>query len=211
MKRKPEPKMCPHCKQDFGHGFALINHMRFCVPETAPVPPLRFAANKSSSQDKDEHFQSPTQHEDKHQQSSTQDDDVHLQSLTQDDDVHLQSSTQDQGQDLGPDLRQEQGLQHTQLPIVTRKVVRNLTPQLKAIVEFLESSEFGEGSSRTHSQHALDYTRSCVCAKTQLLPKDIKTCWIHVAKVVLLCLLMSHLLCLLMSHLLCDDIVLFIV
>ena len=175
MKRKAEPQKCRHCKQDFGQGFGLINHMRFCVPETAPVATLRFAANKSSSQDKEEHYQSPPKHEDEHHQSSTQDDNV-----------HLQSATQDQGKDLVPDLRQEQGLQHTQRSIMTRKVVRNLTPRVKAIVEFLETVEFGEGSSRTHSQHSLDYTRSCVCAKTQLLPKDIKTCWRHVAKVVLL-------------------------
>ena len=175
MKRKAEPKTCPQCQRNFGHGFALINHMRYCLSESAAVAPLGLAANQSSSKDKDAddvHF--PSQHEDEHHQSSTQDDDV-----------HFPSWTQDQGQDLVPDLRQEQGLQHTQQQIMTRKVVRKLTPQLKGIVEFLETVEFGEGSSRAHSQHSLDYTRSCVCAKTQLLPKDIKTCWRHVAKVVL--------------------------
>lgn len=163
MKRKAEPKTCPQCQRNFGHGFALINHMRYCLSESSAVAPLGLAANQSSSKDKDDddvHF--PSQHEDEHHQSSTQDDDVHFPSWTR-----------------------EQGLQHTQQPIMTRKVVRKLTPQLKGIVEFLETVEFGEGSSRAHSQHSLDYTRSCVCAKTQLLPKDIKTCWRHVAKFVL--------------------------
>ena len=146
--------------------------MRYCIIAVGPaVAQIGRVANQSSSQDKDEHYQSPTQNEDEHHQSSTQDDDV-----------NLQSSTQDQGPNPGT----EQDLQHTQQPIMTKKVVGKLTPKLKAIVEFLETVEFGEGQSRAHSHYSLEYTHSCVCAKTMLLPKDIRTCWIHVAKVVLL-------------------------
>jgi hypothetical protein len=175
MKRKSVPKRCAHCKQDFGQGFALINHMRHYIAVGSAVAQRGFVANQSSSQDKDEHYQSPTQNEDEHHQSSTQDDDF-----------NLQSSTQDQGQEIGPDPGTEQGLQHTQQPIVTEIVVGKLTPKLKAIVEFLETVQFREGQSRAQRQHSLEYTHSCVCAKTMLLPKDIRICWIHVAKVVLL-------------------------
>ena len=151
--------------------------MRYCLVVSA-----------AQSKDKDEHSQSPRQQHDndEHHQSSTQDEDEHHQSSTQDDEVHFQSSTLDQGEDQGQDPGKEQGLQHTQQPIMRRKLLRMLNPKLKAIVEFLEKVEFGEGESRAHSQNSLDYTRSCVCAKTMLLPKDIRTCWRHVIKVVFL-------------------------
>jgi hypothetical protein len=128
MKQKSELKKCTHCQQQFGHGFALINHMRYCVVVSSAVASLGLAANQSSSKGKEEHSQPPAQHENEHHESSTQDDEV-----------HLQSSTQDQGKDQGQDLGKEQGLQHTQQPIMRRKLVRKLTPQLKAIVEFLET------------------------------------------------------------------------
>ena len=176
MKRNAQPTRCTQCQQQFGQGFALINHKRYC-----------FVVSAAQSKDKDEHSQSPRQqHEDEHHQSSTQDEDEHHQSSTQDDEVHFQSWTQDQGEDQGQDPGKEQGLQHTQqqgIMRMRRKLLRMLNPKLKAIVEFLEKVEFGEGESRAHSQHSLDYTRSCVCAKTMLLPKDIRTCWNHVIMV----------------------------
>jgi hypothetical protein len=56
-------------------------------------------------------------------------------------------------------------------------------PKTKEILEFLGTAEMGEGCSREHAQGWLDYTKKKGGASTRLLPKDIRTCWEHVAKV----------------------------
>ena len=57
------------------------------------------------------------------------------------------------------------------------------TPKTREIVEFLGTAEMGEGCSREHAQGWLDYHKKKGGASAQLLPKDIRTCWKHVAKV----------------------------
>ncbi len=51
------------------------------------------------------------------------------------------------------------------------------------ILEFLETAEMGEGSSREHAQGWLDYHHRKGGRSAAVLPKDIRTCWQHVAKV----------------------------
>jgi hypothetical protein len=58
-----------------------------------------------------------------------------------------------------------------------------LSPKTLEIVEFLETAEMGESCSREHAQGWLDYLQKKGGPSAQLLPKDIRTCWKHVAKV----------------------------
>jgi hypothetical protein len=58
-----------------------------------------------------------------------------------------------------------------------------LTPKTQEIIEFLGTAEKGEGCSREHAQGWLDYHKGKGGASASLLPKDIRTCWEHVAKV----------------------------
>ena len=58
-----------------------------------------------------------------------------------------------------------------------------LTPKTREILEFLSTAEKGEGCSREHAQGWLDYKKKKGGQSAQLLPKDIRTCWKHVAKV----------------------------
>jgi hypothetical protein len=51
------------------------------------------------------------------------------------------------------------------------------------ILEFLQTAEMGEGSSREHAQGWLDYHHRKGGRSAAVLPKDIRTCWEHVAKV----------------------------
>ncbi len=57
------------------------------------------------------------------------------------------------------------------------------TPKTIEILEFLGTAEMGEGCSREHAQGWLDYQKQKGGASTTLLPKDIRTCWNHVAEV----------------------------
>ena len=56
-------------------------------------------------------------------------------------------------------------------------------PKTTEILEFLGTAEMGEGCSREHAQGWLDYQKKKCGQSAQLLPKDIRTCWKHVAKV----------------------------
>jgi len=57
------------------------------------------------------------------------------------------------------------------------------TPKTLEILEFLGTAEKGEGCSREHAQGWLDYHTKKGGPSAHLLPKDIRTCWKHVAKV----------------------------
>ena len=57
------------------------------------------------------------------------------------------------------------------------------SPKTREILEFLATAEMGEGCSREHAQGWLDYQKKKGGQSAQLLPKDIRTCWNHVAKV----------------------------
>ena len=56
-------------------------------------------------------------------------------------------------------------------------------PKTLEILEFLGTSEKGEGCSREHAQGWLDYIQKKGGVSATLLPKDIRTCWNHVATV----------------------------
>ncbi len=55
------------------------------------------------------------------------------------------------------------------------------SPKTTEILEFLGTAEMGEGCSREHAQGKLPKKKGGYSAK--LLPKDIRKCWKHVAKV----------------------------
>ncbi len=57
------------------------------------------------------------------------------------------------------------------------------SPKTREILEFLATAEMGEGCSREHAQGWLDYQKQKGGQSAQFLPKDIRTCWKHVAKV----------------------------
>lgn len=57
------------------------------------------------------------------------------------------------------------------------------SPKTNEILEFLGTAEMGEGCSREHAQGWLNYQKKKGGPSAQLLPKDIRTCWKHVAEV----------------------------
>ncbi len=57
------------------------------------------------------------------------------------------------------------------------------SPKTSEILEFLGTAEMGEGCSREHAQGWLNYQKKTGGPSAQLLPKDIRTCWKHVAEV----------------------------
>ena len=96
-------------------------------------------------------------------------------------DDHVQNQLADTDQDLhqgGTTATDEIGRQRAkdQLRVL-------MSPKTREILEFLETAEMGEGCSREHAQGWLDYQKKKGGQSAQLLPKDIRTCWKHVAKV----------------------------
>jgi len=71
---------------------------------------------------------------------------------------------------------------HNQRPAMGTSRV-HFAPKTLEILEFLGTSEMGEGCSREHAQGWLDYIKKKGGVSAALLPKDIRTCWNHVAKV----------------------------
>ena len=72
------------------------------------------------------------------------------------------------------------------VPVVQIPMLRNrsaLSPKTREILTFLATAEKGEGCSRENAQAWLDYTHEKGGSATNLLPKDIRTCWKHVARV----------------------------
>ena len=63
-----------------------------------------------------------------------------------------------------------------------------LSLKTKEIISFLETAEWGEGCSREHAQRWLDREHVKGGPAARLLPRDIRTCWKHVAKVSFLCI-----------------------
>ncbi len=57
-------------------------------------------------------------------------------------------------------------------------------PKTLEILEFLATAEMVEGCSREHAQGWLDYQKKKGGPSAIILPKDIRTCWKHVAKVI---------------------------
>ena len=60
-----------------------------------------------------------------------------------------------------------------------------LTLKTTEILTFLETAEKGDGCSREHAQCWLNYQHAKGGPNAKLLPKDIRTCWNHVAKVLM--------------------------
>ena len=63
------------------------------------------------------------------------------------------------------------------------KLLVVLSPKTREILEFLGTAEMGEGCSREHAQGWLNYQKKKGGPNAQLLPKDMRTCWKHVAEV----------------------------
>ena len=73
------------------------------------------------------------------------------------------------------------------LPVAEPAVLQlkrlSLTLKTKEILTFLQTAESGEGCSREHAQCWLNYQHAKGGQNAKLLPKDIRTCWKHVAQV----------------------------
>ena len=72
-------------------------------------------------------------------------------------------------------------------PVVDPTIVRlkrvPLSPKIKKILTFLATAERVEGCSREYAQSWLDFQHAEYGQAAHLLPKDIRTCWSHVATV----------------------------
>ncbi len=64
-----------------------------------------------------------------------------------------------------------------------RKSPVSIGPITREILEFLGTAEMGEGCSREHAQAWLKYHKKKGGVTSKFLPKDIRTCWNHVAEV----------------------------
>ena len=94
-------------------------------------------------------------------------------------DLHITPLYQSEAYDLP---KTEPGI----LPGAQLSIVRTrsaLSTQTKVILKFLATAEKGEGCSREHAQGWLDYHHAEGGPSASYLPKDIRTCWRHVAKV----------------------------
>ncbi len=79
-----------------------------------------------------------------------------------------QTAVEDPGEDELPAMRKSRVLS---------------SPKTLEIIEFLGTAEMGQGTSRENVQGWLDYQKKKGGASATLLPKDIRTCWNHVAEV----------------------------
>ena len=96
------------------------------------------------------------------------------------DDLSTQGQLHEQEPNHGPEAALTS---HVVAPAVLKLKTLTLTLKTKEILTFLETAERGEGSSREHAQCWLDYQHAKGGQNAKLLPKDIRTCWKHVAEV----------------------------
>ena len=68
-------------------------------------------------------------------------------------------------------------------PTIARLKSVSLSTKTREILTFLATAERGEGCSRENAQCWLDYQHAKGGQNSKLLPKDIRTCWMHVATV----------------------------
>jgi hypothetical protein len=153
--------MCLKCFEPVQKGWQQTRHKEQCKgrPDTS-----NFTTAKTTLPDKDQDHTNQCQE---------------VTEVMEDD--HVQNQLADTDQDLhqgGTTATDEIGRQRAkdQLRVL-------MSPKTREILEFLETAEMGEGCSREHAQGWLDYHKKKGGPSAHLLPKDIRTCWQHLAKV----------------------------
>ena len=154
--------MCLQCLEPKGRGWAMFHHVKHCRGRSDK--PNNFAQAGQQAEANECHT------------------DEHTDQQLTEVDVHVDDARQDR-------KRQRLELRDcTDLHLVggqpsKRKSRIAIGPRTREILEFLGTAEMGEGCSREHAQGWLTYHKKKGGNSSNLLPKDIRSCWNHVAKV----------------------------
>ena len=104
-------------------------------------------------------------------------------SVNETDDLSTEGQLHEQEPNRGPDAALNAPMaDSTIVPVAAMKRV-SLLPKMKKILKFLATAERGEGCSREYAQSWLNFQHAEYGQAAHLLPKDIRTCWSHVATV----------------------------
>ena len=158
MKRSmSQTSMCTKCSEYFITGWKMHHHKKICrgIRGSSNLTPLHLD-------------------EGQHDKEALSDDDQ-----PEANDLHITPLYQSEAYDLP--ITEPGILPGAQLSIVRTRSA--LSTQTKVILKFLATAEKGEGCSREHAQGWLDYHHAEGGPSASFLPKDIRTCWGHVAKV----------------------------
>jgi len=160
MKRaRSQTTMCLQCFQSLGVGFAMNHHKKLCRGLSAGVNSsglLQQVGNPMETQEPD-------------------------QMETQEPDQQPEQEQNDQKEHIVAD--QDNQLARGVVETAVRRINRILSPKMKEILSFLRTAEMGEGCSREHAQGWLNREHQKGGPSARLLPKDIRTLWKQVAKV----------------------------
>jgi hypothetical protein len=150
--------MCLKCFEPVEKGWKMVHHMKNCKGEPAPDNFTQVNA-LVASYTSDDPYEAETE---------------------------VPDPNDDQRQDKPQDLQPGVSRASDQVGLMPVRVKPRVTfgPKTLEILEFLATAEMGEGSSREHAQGWLDYQKKKGGASATILPKDIRTCWKHVAKVI---------------------------
>ena len=154
--------MCLQCLEPQGRGWAMYHHAKHCRGRS----------------DKPNHFAQAGQQAEANECRTDEHTDQQLNEV--DDPVD--------------DARQDRKRQRLEVSDCTdlhlvgqqpskRKSRVSIGAKTREILEFLGTAEMGEGCSREHAQGWLKYHKKKGGVSSNLLPKDIRTCWNHVAEV----------------------------
>jgi hypothetical protein len=111
-------------------------------------------------------------------------------SVNETDDLSTEGQLHEQVPNRGPDAEINAPKAASNIvPVAAMKRV-SLLPKTKKIINFLATAERGEGCSREYAQSWLDFQHAEYGQTAHLLPKDIRTCWSHVATVLYVIILM---------------------
>jgi hypothetical protein len=154
----PGITMCIKCFEPVQVGWKQAHHTQHCKGRPAPT---NFTQVKKT-------LQHPKDDQDTNEQLTNVDD-------------SRQDEQEDEGQDMH--LGGDTAIHEVGVYAAPAQLWASITPKTKEILEFLSTAEMGEGCSREHAQAWLDYHKKKGGPSSRLLPKDIRTCWDHVAKI----------------------------
>ena len=111
-------------------------------------------------------------------------------SVNETDDLSTEGQLHEQVPNRGPDAEFNAPKAASTIVSVAAMKRVSLLPKTKKILNFLATAERGEGCSREYAQSWLDFQHAEYGQTAHLLPKDIRTCWSHVATVLYVIILM---------------------
>ena len=154
-----QQRTCPECGQEFANGFAMYNHKKRCdgtMPEDVHRESIGDAYVEQNDDEEDPHL-------------SNSDDDA----LDADINLHLGHFGH---------LRERGTLRDDSVTEYLHWPKRSLTHVEREVIIFLRSLECCQGASMRQTQGSLDYAHRCG-GRAALLPRNSKTCWKIVMKV----------------------------